>query len=112
MTRAAEHTGTEWTGPENLLPRDVMRVDASSPAIEAVFLPTFVRGQRSGGELTIDAASGLWLMNVDAAAIEAATDTAAADTAAAVPAGAVPAGAVPAGVDTAAAPDTAVSPSE
>lgn len=82
VTRAAEHTGTEWTGPENLLPRDVMRVEASSPAIEAVFLPTFVSGTRRDGELSIGAANGLWLMNVNETAIEAVVE-AAGDTAAA-----------------------------
>jgi len=98
VERATRDAGTAWTGPENLVPRDVMRVEASSPAIEAVFLPTFVSGTRAGGQLTIDAANGLWLMNVDEAAIEAVGDTVGADT-----------GAAPA--DTAAA-GTAVSPPE
>lgn len=85
VERAAQAAGTAWTGPENLLPRDVMRVEASSAAIEAVFLPTFVSGTRRGGELTIDAANGLWLMNVNEAAFEAVGDTMAADTGAVTP---------------------------
>ncbi|MFW6090159.1 MAG: DUF4153 domain-containing protein [Gemmatimonadota bacterium] len=87
VERATEHSGTEWTGPENLLPRDVMRVEASGPVIEAVFLPTFVSGTRAGGELTIDAANGLWLMNVDEGALEAEGGTATAGEPAAEPAG-------------------------
>ncbi|HSM09321.1 MAG TPA: DUF4153 domain-containing protein [Gemmatimonadota bacterium] len=81
VERATEAAGTAWTGPDDFVPRDIMRVEASSPAIEAVFLPTFVSGTRRGGELTIDAANGLWLMNLNEPAIEAAVDTVAADTA-------------------------------
>jgi len=64
VERATRAVGTEWTGPDDLVPRDVMRVEASSPGVGAVFLPTFVSGTRSDGELTIDAARGLWLMNL------------------------------------------------
>jgi hypothetical protein len=80
VTRATGPTGTEWAGSEKLVPRDIMRVEASSPTIDAVFLPDFVSGTRTGDTLTIDAANGLWLMNLNEAAFEAVGDTVGADT--------------------------------
>jgi hypothetical protein len=79
VTRAVEHAGSEWTGAE-VVPRAVMRVEAASPAVEAVFLPIFVSGQRADGQLTLEAANGLWLLNVNEAAFEAVADTVVADT--------------------------------
>jgi hypothetical protein len=83
---AAADSGAAMSG--NRLPRDVLRVEASSPALRAVFYPIWVNGRRGeGGDVEVNNANGTWLLTVDEAAISAPGDSVATDTA---PAGTAP----------------------
>lgn len=61
---AAADSGLATSG--NQLPRDVLRVEASSPAMRAVFYPIWVTGRRNDqGGVEVNNANGTWLLSFE-----------------------------------------------
>ncbi|MGD8496227.1 MAG: DUF4153 domain-containing protein [Gemmatimonadales bacterium] len=59
---AAADSGFVTSGDQ--LPRDILRVEASSPVMRAVFYPIWVNGRRvEGGDVEVNNVNGTWLLS-------------------------------------------------